>query len=119
MSSFNTDEFASRLIAESLFYDAEYAALGSLSLIDLESAREQIISSYSPDDEMFVVEEATDWEDYEPGQEDDIGYALALDSRELGMFATAQEAAVLILEQAKRHNLVPSVTMLFEEDEIS
>lgn len=119
MTSFDTEEFARRLIAESLFYDPEYEALGTLSLIDLENARETIIASYSPEDEMFVVEEATKWEDYEAGQEDDIGYALALDSRELGTFETAEEASGLVFEQARRLHLVPSVTMLFEEDEIS
>ena len=119
METFTTDKFALRLIAESLFFDAEYDALGTLSLIDLNSARELVIASFSPEDEMFVVEEATEWEQYEPGQEDDIGYALAVDSLEIGSFDTAEEASTLILERARESNLVPSVTMLFGEEEVS
>ncbi len=118
MESFSEDNFALRLIAESLFFDAEYDALGTLSLVDLNSCREMVIASFSPEDEMFVVEEATEWESYEPGQEDDIGYALAVDSRELGSFDTAEEASRLILDQARKSNLVPSVTMLFGEEEV-
>lgn len=119
METFSEEKFALRLIAESLFYDPEYDAIGTLSLIDDESAREMVIASFSPDDEMFVVEEAIEWEQYEPGQEDDIGYALAVDSRELGSFDTAEEASFLILERARKANLVPSVTMLFGDEEDS
>lgn len=119
MEPFNVDLFARRLIAESLFFDAEYSALGTLSLIDLEQAREVIIASYSPEDEMFVVEEATEWEEYMPGDDDDIGYALAIDSKEVGSFDTAEQASELVLDQARSRNLVPSVTMLFEDEEIS
>jgi hypothetical protein len=119
MEPFSGDKFALRLIAESLFFDAEYDALGTLSLVDPVSAREMVIASFSPEDEMFVVEEATEWEQYEPGQEDDIGYALAVDSRELGSFDSAQESATMILELARKSNLVPSVTMLFGEEEVS
>jgi len=119
MEPFTGENFARRLIAESLFFDSEYDALGTLSLIDPESAREMVLASFSPEDEMFVVEEATEWEQYEPGQEDDIGYALAVDSRELGSFDTAEEASSLILELARKSNLIPSVTMLFGEEEVS
>jgi hypothetical protein len=117
--SFDPDYFSRQLIAESLFYDAEYAALGTLSLIDLESSRECIIAAYSPDEEMFVVELATEWEEYEPGNEDDIGYALAVDSDELGTYATADEAADVLLAKARELNLLPSMTMLFSEEEIN
>ena len=119
MDSFTTEEFARRLIAESLFFDAEYSALGTLSLIDLELCREVVIASYSPDEEVFVVEEASEWEDYKPGEDDDIGYALAIDSTELGTYDTAEKASKIILQQAKERNLVPSMTMLFEDEEIS
>ena len=116
MNAFSSDDFARRLIAEALFYDAEYAVLGTLSLVDLESQREMVLASYSPDDDVFVVEDATIWEDYESGQEDDIGYALAVDSTIAGSFASAEEAAVMILQKAREASLVPSITMLFEED---
>ena len=117
--SFSIDEFARQLIAESLFFDAEYDALGTLSLIDPETARETIIAAYSPEDEMYVVELATEWEEYEPGQEDDIGYALAVDSDELGSYATAEEVADVLIGKAREMKLSPSMTMLFPEDEIN
>ncbi len=117
--SFDPDEFARQLIAESLFYDAEYDALGTLSLIDLTTSRESIIAAYSPEEEMFVVELATEWEEYEPGQEDDIGYALAVDSDEIGSYSTADDAADVLISKARELNLVPSMTMLFSEEEIN
>ena len=117
MNAFSTEEFTRRLIAETLFYDAEFAVLGTLSLVDMQTLRERVIASYSPEDDAFVVEDATDWEEYEAGQEDDIGYALAIDSSIAGSFQTAEEAADLILSRAREHRLVPSVTMLFEEDQ--
>ena len=117
--SFDPDEFARQLIAESLFYDAEYDAMGTLSLVDPETSRECIIAAYSPDDEMFVVELATEWEEYEVGGEDDIGYALAVDSDELGSYATAEAVADVLIVKARELNLLPSMTMLFSEEEIN
>ena len=52
-----------------------------------------------------------------PGQEDDIGYALAVDSREVSSYNTAEDASVALLTLAREHMLVPSITLLFEEDE--
>ncbi len=111
------DDFAKRLIAETLFYDGEYEALGNLSLIDTGSEKERFIASFAPEDGAFVIEEAIEWEDYEPGEIDDIGYALAVDSRELSSFETADDAAVALLTLAREHGLIPSITLLFEEDE--
>ena len=54
----------------------------------------------------------------EPGEEDDIGYALAVDSREHGVYDTPEEAADVLLKLAKESNLQPSITLLFEEDEV-
>lgn len=117
MEMFSLDEFALRLVAETLFYDGEYEALGNLSLIDQTTARERFIASYAPEDEVFVIEEAIEWEDYEPGQLDDIGYALAVDSREISSYNSAEEGAVALMTLAREHNLMPSITLLFEEDE--
>lgn len=114
---FNLEDFARRLIAETLFYDEEYEALGNLSLVDIASSRERFVASYAPEDGVFVVEEATEWEEYEPGDADDIGYALAVDSREHGTYETPDEAAEALLALAKAHNLAPSITLLFEEDD--
>ncbi len=117
MTAFDLDAFTLRLIAETLFYDEEYGALGNLSLIDESAAKERYIASYVPDDGIFVVEEATDWEAYTPDDEDDIGYALAVDSTEHGAYDTPDEVAKVLLDLARKHNLSPSITLLFEEDQ--
>src|SRR5690554_787389 len=112
MKEFNSEHFMRRLIAESLFYDEEYGALGNLSLIDESQNRERYVASYVPDTGDFLIEEATEWEEYEPGQDDDIGYALAVDSNEHGTFETPEEAADVLLRLAMEHNLVPSIALL-------
>ena len=117
MSTFNTDQFTIRLIAETLFYDEEYEALGNLSLIDLEEKCERFVASFAPEDGLFVLEEATEWEEYEPGEADDIGYALAVDSREVGTYESAEGVAAELLALARTNNLAPSITLLFEEEE--
>lgn len=118
MNSFNLEHFARHLIAETLFYDEEYGALGNLSLIDPGARRERFIASYLPDEGIFAIEEATQWEDYSGTEDDDIGYALAVDSNEYGSFDTPEEAAEVLLQLARDQNLLPSVTLLFEEDEV-
>lgn len=119
MAAFDLEQFTRRLIAETLFYDDEYGALGNLSLIDLQSRQERFLASYVPDDGTFIIEEATDWEDYEPVEGDEIGYALAVDSNEHGCFDTPEEAADALLQLARQQGLLPSVTLLFEEDEVT
>lgn len=118
MSTFNLNAFALRLIGETLFYDEEYEALGNLSLVDTHAHKERYVASFAPEDGLFVLEEATEWEDYEPGTADDIGYALAVDSREVGTYDHPEKVARVLLELAEEHNLAPSITLLFEEDEI-
>jgi hypothetical protein len=119
MTPFSLDNFTRRLIAETFFYDDEFGAIGNLSLIDPQTRRELYLASYVPDDGTFVVEEATEWEDYEPVEGDEIGYALAVDYKEYGVYETPEEAAEVMLLLASEHGLLPSVTLLFEEDEIS
>ena len=120
MTAFNLDQFTRRLITETLFYDEEYGALGNLSLIDLKTSREHYVASYLPDDGMFVIEEATEWEDHvDPDEDDEIGYALAVDSKEYGVYDTPEEAADVLLRLAHEHSLLPSITLLFEEDEVA
>ncbi len=116
--AFNLKHFALRLITESLFYDEEYGALGNLSLIDTKTNQECFIASYVPDDGSFTIEEATKWEDYDPSKDDEIGYALAVDSKEYGTYESGDEAAEAILKLAEERSLLPSVTLLFEEDEV-
>ena len=120
MTSFNLEHFTRRLITETLFYDEEYGALGNLSLIDPEVGKERYVASYMPEDGTFVIEEATEWEsDVVPDEEDEIGYALAVDSEEYAVYETAEEAAETLLTLARDHGLLPSITLLFEEDEVA
>ena len=67
MSALDTEQFVLRLIAKTLFYDEEYEALGNLSLIDTEEKCERYVASFAPEDGLFVLEEAIEWEDYEEG----------------------------------------------------
>ena len=119
MAAFDLEHFTRRLIGETLFYDDEYGALGNLSLIDPEARRERYLSSYVPEDGTFIVEEALEWEEYEPVENDEIGYTLAVDSKEYGCYDTPEEAAEALLGLAREHGLLPSVTLLFEEDEVT
>ena len=119
MTPFNLEHFARHLIAETLFYDEEYGALGNLSLIDPEARRERYIASYLPDEGLFTIEEALEWEDGPaPGEEDAIGYMLAVESEEYGTYETPEEAAEVLLQLAHEQSLLPSITLLFEEDEL-
>lgn len=113
------DRFTHILIAETLFYDEEYGALGHLSLIDAEARRERYLASFMPEDGSFVVEEATDWEeDYAPEEDEEIGYALATDSDEYGHYDTPEDAAAAVLALAREHDLTPSFTLLFEDEAV-
>jgi hypothetical protein len=119
MNTFNMDHFTRRLITETLFYDEEFGALGNLSLIDAASGQERYVASYMPEDGVFIIEEATEWEDYKPDEDDEIGYALAVDSDEYGSYESPDEAAEVLLQLARDQSLLPSITLLFEEDEIA
>lgn len=118
MKEFNIEHFTRRLITESLFYDEEYGALGNLSLIDPAAGQERYVASYLPEEGLFAIEEATEWEDLDPGEDDEIGYALAVDSEEYGTYETPEEAAEVLLQLARDQDLLPSITLLFEEDEV-
>ena len=45
-----------------------------------------------------------------------IGYHLAVDSVEYGVYNTAEEAAAVMLTLAREHTLAPSITLLFPDD---
>lgn len=118
MKPFNIEHFTRTLLAETLFYDEEYGAIGSVSLIDTNTEKERFIASFMPEEASFIIEEATEWED-EATEEDEIGYSLAVDSTEHAAFDTPEEAADALLGLAMQHSLMPSITLLFEEDEIA
>lgn len=119
MESFNSDLFVRTLLAETLFYDEEYGALGWLSLVDSSSLREEYLAAFDPDEGVFVVEEATEWESFDEDGEDEIGYALASEKSEHGRYDTPEAAAEVLLLLATERNLLPSLTILFEEDEVA
>ena len=116
MSPFNSDQFALQLLAEALFYDEEYGALGNVSLIDQESVREKFLASYDPERELFLIEEAVEWEDLDADDDGEVDYALAVDGKEFKTFETPEETAEALMGLAKEHNLAPSFMILFEED---
>ncbi|PSQ91452.1 MAG: hypothetical protein BRD52_08055 [Bacteroidetes bacterium SW_4_67_19] len=116
-ASFDADQFTQVLLAEALFYDEEYGALGHLGLIDEEARRERYLASFMPEDGSFIIEEATAWEDRAPDDEDEgIGYALATDSDEYAHYPVPEQAAEALLSLAREHTLQPSLTLLFEDE---
>ena len=119
MADFDLENFTHRLLSESLFYDLEYGLVGSVSLIDPETEREAYIASFMPDDGTILIEEATAWEDPpELEDEEDVAYALAVDSVEHGTYEVPEVAAESLLDLARQHDLLPSVTVLFEDEEL-
>jgi hypothetical protein len=117
MPPFDLDNFTHRLLAESLFYDLEYGLVGSVSLIDSDAARERYIVSFMPDDGTYMIEEATAWEDPPELEEDeDVAYALAVESTVYDTYDIPEVAAENTLALAREHDLLPSVTVLFEDE---
>jgi len=119
MPAFDLENFTHRLLAESLFYDLEYGLIGSVSLIDPDAEQERYIVSFMPDDGTYMIEEATAWEDPpELEDEEDVAYALATNSDVHGRYEVPEAAAQSLLELAREHDLLPSVTVLFEDEEM-
>lgn len=119
MAAFDLENFTHRLLAESLFYDLEYGLIGSVSLIDPDGGREKYIVSFMPDDGTYLIEEATAWEE-PPALEDeeDVAYALATESTEHGTYEIPEVAAEATLSIARENDLLPSITVLFEDEEL-
>jgi hypothetical protein len=119
MSNFDLENFTHRLLAESLFYDLEYGLIGSVSLIDPDTEKEMYIASFMPDDGSFMIEEATAWEDPpELEDEEDVAYALATESTVYGTYDIPEVAAETVHTLAREQDLLPSVTVLFEDEEL-
>ncbi len=119
MATFDLPTFTRILLSELLFYDEEYGAIGSLSLVDPDAAEERYIASFMPDDGTLLIEEATEWEsDYPTDEDDQAAYALAINSTEHGRFDDPDEAAAVLLGLADEHDLLPSFMLLFESDEL-
>ncbi|PEN13230.1 hypothetical protein CRI94_11355 [Longibacter salinarum] len=119
MPAFDLENFAHRLISETLFYDGEYGLVGSLSLIDVEANKEMYIASFMPDDGTLLIEEATEWESEIDIEDDaDVAYRLAVESTEYGSYDIPEVASGAMLALAKEHDLLPSFTVLFEDEEL-
>lgn len=114
--AFDSDTFIRRLLGEALFYDEEYGVGGTLSLVDPTERKERYLAAFIPEDDQFVIEEATEWEDYDDA-DDEIGYALAVDSKEMGCFDEIEQVTEALLTLAREHGLEPSLTLRYEEDE--
>ncbi len=113
---FNSDQFARQLLIEALFHDAEYGALGNVSLVDKESVRERYLASYDPERDKYLIEEAVEWEDIDADVDGEVDYALAVDGKEYGSFETPDDTADALLALAREHDLAPSFMILFEEE---
>lgn len=114
--AFNVDQFARQLLIEALFFDSEYGAFGNVSLIDKESVRERYLASYDQERDVFLIEEAIEWEDLDADEDGEIDYALAVDGKEYKSFQTPDEAADALYALAKENDLAPSFMILFEEE---
>jgi len=114
--AFNSEQFARQLLLEALFYDPEYGAFGNVSLIDKDSVRERYLASFDSERDVFLIEEAIEWEDLDADEDGEIDYALAVDGQEHGVFQTPDEAADVLYALAKDNNLAPSFMILFEEE---
>lgn len=116
--NFDAENFTLRLLTETLFYDTEYGIIGVLSLVHPGEQREQYLASYSPEDDAFLIEEATAWEsdaDLDGEEEEEVAYALAVDSTVHGLYDLPEEAAVELLTLAAQHGLLPSFTPYYED----
>jgi hypothetical protein len=117
MADFDTENFTLRLLTETLFYDTEYGIVGVLSLIDPDEQREQYLASYSPEDDAFLIEEATAWESEADldTEADDVPYVLAVDSTVHDTYDLPEEAAIELLTLSAQHGLLPSFTPYYED----
>ena len=104
-------------LAETLFYDAEYGLYGSISLIDTELEREAYLAAYDSTAEVFQIEKATAWEKTNGGEDDDFGYAIAVDGKILAEYKSSVETADALLDLVDQEgNLAPGFVPEVEED---
>ena len=117
MSAFELRAFTVRLIGELLFYDEEYGAIGSLSLIDISTAREAFIAYYVPENETYTIEKVTAWEPFDEDEDADIGYAFAAETEEHLSASSLEPVAEALMKLAEKHDLMPGTALMFEEEE--
>ena len=117
------DKFATVLLAETLFYDEEFGATGYVSLIDEDRELEVYMCAFIPDEGVFGIDEAVKWEDDDDDADDDenedegdVRYLLSTKTKRRASFSTPIEAAEYLISLAREMDLLPSVTLLFEDD---
>lgn len=108
--TFNPTEFARTLLAETLYFDDEHGSIGSVSLVDVDSGKEQYMASFDPESELWLIEKATEWDD-----EAVEGFMMATDGVTVGEFSDPLDAAGSVLELAAETGLTPVFLPLFEE----
>ena len=116
--SFDLNGFAIQLLSEVLFYDEEYGATGNLSLIDPEKGKEVYVAFYSPQEQHYLIEKATEWDPMDPDDEAELGYEFASDSVTHLSSVDVSEIATVLHDLAEEQNLYPSVSLTFEDDEV-
>ena len=116
--AFSIEHFARQLLSEALFYDEDSLTLGSVSLVDAAAQRELYLASYDPDRDVFLIEEAVEWEDLDADEDGEIDYAIATDGTEYGTYESPDDTAEVLLNLAREHNLMPSFMLIPEEDEL-
>ena len=107
--------FTLHLLSESLFYDAEYGISGTLSLVSSDDLKELYVGAFVVEEEQFVIEKAIDWESEEIDNE--VGYRMGIEFEEHSVFAKPDEAAHALYQLAEAEGLLPSMTVLFDEEE--
>lgn len=115
--SFDLNTFTKQLIVESLVYDPEYGAIGHLSLVDPVAAKEMFIGYFVPEEGVYVIDECTSWSDADPEMIADVGYTFAVDTNEMLSSNSLQEVAEALFGLASEHNLYPSISLSFEDDD--
>ena len=112
-------QFAHTLLSDALFYDPEYGVVGSVSLVDPEDRpmrRERFIAGFDPSEEVYLIEEATEWDETSDEDDEEAEYLFAADGEVAHRCETNEEAAEVLLEIAVREGLVPAFMPLFEEE---
>lgn len=115
MASFDLEDFAKSIIAQSLFCASEVGVWNSVGLIDPTSYRERYVATLEPSEETYLIEEATAWETRTdtPG-EDAIGYTLATDFEEHGVYESGEEAAAALIALARAEGLEPAIMLVYD-----
>ena len=104
-----------QLLLDCLNYDEEYGALGNVSLIDKESVRELYVASFDPDLDFYLIEEATEWEEFDADEDNDPAYALAVDGKEYGTYGTPEEVVEVLITLGRHHDYAFRFMVLHEE----